>query len=308
MVFIVFSLDVLVPPPTDGKSDVSMKFHVTGVTSRETTQLAELRIRPLNPDTNKNNKQNKKRIRKIRVVVFRNGEKIKQKNYKVAIKRDPSDGVNVVEITKIVEELLRDVDNANETTVEVTIRYKFGRKGNRRTRSIRDVTEKDAVLVIYSQDKDFFKQFHNPLLVEAEEELFEHRHKRHDRKNNGEHHEYTRYRRSTKKNKVKGANRMCGKKDFIVDFEEIGWAKWIVYPKRFNAYKCAGRCPSPVDQSFDPTNHSIMQSLMRILDKNVGRPCCVPINLSPLSMLYYEYGDIVIRHHENMVADTCGCR
>ncbi|XP_038023062.2 nodal homolog [Anas platyrhynchos] len=104
------------------------------------------------------------------------------------------------------------------------------------------------------------------------------------------------------------AKSLCRRVDMMVDFEQTGWGSWIVYPKKYNAYRCEGQCPSPVDETFKPTNHAYIQSLLQLYKPHqVPCPACSPIRMSPLSMLYYEKGEIVVRHHEDMVIEECGC-
>ncbi|KAM9793662.1 nodal homolog 2-A-like [Syngnathus typhle] len=101
---------------------------------------------------------------------------------------------------------------------------------------------------------------------------------------------------------------LCRKVDMWVDFEKLGWSQWMVYPKGYNAFRCEGACPTPVDENFKPTNHAYMQSLLKLHHPN-KMPClsCVPTHLVPLSMLYYENGKMVMKHHQDMVVEECGC-
>ncbi|NXS12267.1 NODAL protein, partial [Neodrepanis coruscans] len=101
---------------------------------------------------------------------------------------------------------------------------------------------------------------------------------------------------------------LCRRVDMMVDFEQTGWGSWIVYPKKYNAYRCEGLCPSPVDETFKPTNHAYIQSLLQLYKPDqVPCPACSPVRMSSLSMLYYENGEIVVRHHEDMIIEECGC-
>ncbi|XP_059405050.1 southpaw [Carassius carassius] len=101
---------------------------------------------------------------------------------------------------------------------------------------------------------------------------------------------------------------LCRRVDMWVDFDQIGWDEWIVHPKRYNGYRCEGECPSPLDESFNPTNHAYMQSLLKLYHpERVTCPSCVPTRLSSLSMLYYEGDGLVMRHHEDMIVEECGC-
>ncbi|XP_029383974.1 nodal-related 2 [Echeneis naucrates] len=102
---------------------------------------------------------------------------------------------------------------------------------------------------------------------------------------------------------------LCRRVNLHVDFNQIGWGSWIIFPKRYNAYRCEGSCPGPLGEVLNPTNHAYMQSLLKHYHpERVASPCCAPTKMSPLSMLYYENGEMLLRHHEDMIVDECGCQ
>ncbi|XP_053320057.1 nodal homolog 2-A-like [Spea bombifrons] len=102
---------------------------------------------------------------------------------------------------------------------------------------------------------------------------------------------------------------LCRRVDMFVDFEKIGWGNQIISPKRYNAYRCEGACPLPLNDSFKPTNHAYVQSLAHLnAPHTVSCPSCLPVKLSPMSMLQIEGGRIVLHKHEDMVVEECGCR
>ncbi|KAG8441199.1 hypothetical protein GDO86_006808 [Hymenochirus boettgeri] len=101
---------------------------------------------------------------------------------------------------------------------------------------------------------------------------------------------------------------LCRRVDMIVDFEKIEWGNRIIYPKRFNAYRCEGACPVPLNETFKPSNHAYIKSLVKLYDnERVECSSCVPVKMSPLSMLLYEEREVVLKHHEDMIVDECGC-
>ncbi|XP_039273453.2 nodal homolog 3-A-like [Styela clava] len=102
----------------------------------------------------------------------------------------------------------------------------------------------------------------------------------------------------------------CRKVPFEVDFDKIGWGEWIIYPKRYQAFRCEGMCNFSTMQNMKTTNHAYVQSIHALTRPDLGipTPCCVPTKLKPLSLLYFENGEVVQRDHEDMIVEECGCR
>lgn len=57
---------------------------------------------------------------------------------------------------------------------------------------------------------------------------------------------------------------LCRRVEMQVDFNQIGWGSWIVFPKKYNAYRCEGSCPNPLGEDSHPTNHAYMQVSSRL--------------------------------------------
>ncbi|XP_075938037.1 protein DVR-1 [Anarhichas minor] len=103
---------------------------------------------------------------------------------------------------------------------------------------------------------------------------------------------------------------VCKVRRLYIDFKDVGWQDWIIAPQGYMTNYCHGECPFPLSESLNGTNHAILQTLVHSLDPDVTpQPCCVPVRLSPISMLYYDNNDnVVLRHYQDMVVDECGCR
>ncbi|XP_076844018.1 bone morphogenetic protein 2 [Brachyhypopomus gauderio] len=102
----------------------------------------------------------------------------------------------------------------------------------------------------------------------------------------------------------------CTRTPLYVDFAKIGWSGWIISPRGYNAYHCAGTCPFPLSGSSRATNHAIVQSIVNTLklSNKVERPCCVPDVLYPISLLYFDDEEnVVLKQYDDMVAGNCGC-
>ncbi|XP_042866558.1 bone morphogenetic protein 2-like isoform X2 [Penaeus japonicus] len=119
----------------------------------------------------------------------------------------------------------------------------------------------------------------------------------------------SRQRRSTLGKHKKG-KQICKRHNMFVDFRKVGWDDWIVAPSGYDAYFCMGDCPFPLNDHMNATNHAVVQTLVnsRYPDR-VPKACCVPTELSPISMLYLDDDErFVLKNHQDMVVEACGCR
>lgn len=105
--------------------------------------------------------------------------------------------------------------------------------------------------------------------------------------------------------------RSCSRRYLKVDFADIGWNEWILSPKSFNAFYCAGTCEFPIPKVVRPSNHATIQSIVKAVGiiPGIPEPCCVPEKMKPLSVLFVdESKNIVLKIYPNMSVETCACR
>ena len=117
-------------------------------------------------------------------------------------------------------------------------------------------------------------------------------------------------RKNRRKHGGRHRDRNCRRHKLYVDFEDVGWNDWIVAPPGYHAYFCHGECPFPMADHLNSTNHAIVQTLVNSVNPGaVPRACCVPTDLSPISMLYLdEQEKVVLKNYKDMVVEGCGCR
>ncbi|XP_072522829.1 growth/differentiation factor 10 [Salminus brasiliensis] len=105
--------------------------------------------------------------------------------------------------------------------------------------------------------------------------------------------------------------RVCARRYLRVDFADIGWSEWILAPKAFDAYYCAGTCGFPMPKVVHPSNHATIQSIVRAVGivPGVPEPCCIPEKMSPLAVLFLDTSrNMVLKVYPSMSVDTCACR
>ncbi|CAB1438092.1 unnamed protein product [Pleuronectes platessa] len=105
--------------------------------------------------------------------------------------------------------------------------------------------------------------------------------------------------------------RVCSRRYLRVDFADIGWSEWVLAPKSFDAYFCAGTCGFPIPKVVRPSNHATIQSIVRAVGiiPGIPEPCCVPEKMSPLSVLFLDPSrNLVLKVYPGMSVDTCACR
>ncbi|XP_054839939.1 growth/differentiation factor 10 [Eublepharis macularius] len=104
---------------------------------------------------------------------------------------------------------------------------------------------------------------------------------------------------------------VCSRRRMKVDFADIGWNEWVISPKSFEAYYCAGACEFPMPKIVRPSNHATIQSIVKAVGiiPGIPEPSCVPNTMNSLSVLFLdESNNVVLKVYPNMSVDSCACR
>ncbi|KAG8574298.1 hypothetical protein GDO81_009134 [Engystomops pustulosus] len=171
-----------------------------------------------------------------------------------------------------------------------------------------------AMLVVFAREKATTRQFGSPSLIQTVQSS---KYIMSERRTIGTGLRRNRRNHNPKHNMIANSMQarakdvgvpLCRRVDMWVEFDRIEWGNRIVYPRKYNAYRCEGTCPIPLNESFQPTNHAFIKSLVKLYDaEKVECSSCVPVKMSALSMLIYEDENVSLKHHEDMVVEECGC-
>ncbi|XP_037957400.1 protein decapentaplegic-like [Teleopsis dalmanni] len=103
---------------------------------------------------------------------------------------------------------------------------------------------------------------------------------------------------------------ICSRHSLYVDFADVGWSDWIVAPPGYDAFFCHGKCPFPMADHLNATNHAVLQNLVHYIDPaETPEPCCVPTQLDSISILYLnDQNTVVLKNYQDMTVIGCGCR
>ncbi|XP_063281205.1 inhibin beta C chain-like [Prinia subflava] len=104
---------------------------------------------------------------------------------------------------------------------------------------------------------------------------------------------------------------LCCRKDYYVDFRDIGWNDWIIKPEGYQINYCVGQCPLHVAGSpgMASSFHTAVFNLVKANNIQAsGHSCCVPTRRRPLSILYFDRDSNIVKTDiPDMIVDACGC-
>lgn len=117
-------------------------------------------------------------------------------------------------------------------------------------------------------------------------------------------------RRSLVEDKARKPKEKCSRSSLMVTFSSIGYSN-VIAPPSFDAGQCIGECKYPLGDEFNPTQHAVLQQLMRSQygSKIAKSPCCAPRRLIPLTVIFRDKlsDGVALRSFKDVVVSKCGC-
>lgn len=103
-----------------------------------------------------------------------------------------------------------------------------------------------------------------------------------------------------------GEHRCC-RYPLTVSFRDIGWESWIIHPREYQVYYCAGACPPGFRVAH---RFSSMKSLLSEVNPDLTLPIrCAPTRLLPLIVVHLnsDGNTMTVSAIENMLPEECMC-
>nr|AVK43097.1 transforming growth factor beta [Lutzomyia longipalpis] len=104
----------------------------------------------------------------------------------------------------------------------------------------------------------------------------------------------------------------CCRERLYVDFKDIEWDDWIIYPRGYHAYFCRGSCAS-VATIAQGSHHNYVIRKFMMRNQQQSRtlkmtPCCTATEFSSLQLFYLDSNDTATQKVlPNMIVEGCGC-
>ena len=279
-------LSAFLDPSTNFRRRQELAFDVRDIAGGETIERAELQLFKSRPFS----KSHRRGFFQVEIIDVTSGEK-----EAVRILKSYGGGWKTFDLTNAVKKWQRRMSARNLVQVKVTGHTDdcfFVYQG--------ETTERLPFLVVYSQRDSSRQKQHNS----AASDMFPSslsvpkpdRGPRNKRGSNGH---------------------PCKRKSMIVDTTKIGWGRYVLAPRIFDAYRCEGKCRAYSSQAVKKqTNHAVIQAILSQLGaKQNGRPirppCCAPSQFENKTLLLHRKvnGQSVIGVEEftDMVVKSCAC-
>lgn len=99
----------------------------------------------------------------------------------------------------------------------------------------------------------------------------------------------------------------CAKREWRVDFKEMGWHKFTIQPKFLYAGRCSGSCATITKE--ETTLYTYLFKNVFKDESQAKKLCCIPTSFLGTPLMFYDTADnIVIKMYDNLVVNRCECR